>query len=105
MKIINKFNVNKKKIYYEANKEYILKKKHKKYNEDNKQYLLEKRRINYETNKEVIHEKIKEYREANKDKIKENYKKKYTCMSCNCEVLVNGKNRHEKNKKHMDNIT
>jgi len=69
------YNKEKKKEYYEANKEKIKEKK-KDYYEANKEKKKEKRKEYYKANKEQIKEYGKEYYEANKEKKKE-YGKEY----------------------------
>lgn len=57
----------KKKAYYEQNKEYFAKKS-KDYNEQNKDKITEYTKEYYEQNKDQIKKKVKEYRKQNKQK-------------------------------------
>ena len=68
-------NKDKRKKYYEDNKEKILEKK-KKYYEDNKEEINEKDREEYKNNKESENIRSKKYYEKNKDKVIKN-KKEY----------------------------
>ena len=97
----------KKKEYYENNKEILLKKQ-KKYNETNRDIRILKQREYHENNKD----KAKEYYEKNKDIISEKKKiiyeqnkEKYNepiiceCEYCNCLTSLNNIKRHQKTKK------
>ena len=95
----------KKKEYYENNKEILLEKQ-KKYNETNRDIRILKQREYHENNKD----KAKEYYEKNKDIIsekkkiiyeqnKEKYNEPIICEYCNCLTSLNNIKRHQKTKK------
>jgi len=67
------FEKDKKKLYYQDNKEQISEKK-KIYYKDNKDQIKEQKKIYHEKNKEQINEKKKIYREKNKEQISEKHK-------------------------------
>ena len=46
----------------------------------------------------------KQYREDNKDKINLRRKIKITCNICNCKIRKNDFRKHERTKKHKDNL-
>jgi len=85
----------------------------------NKDRLQIKFKNKYNENKIEICAKVKEYSKANVDKIRERKKqyalnqgkakilaqraKAYHCTSCNCEVKVDKRNRHNSTIKHIDN--
>jgi hypothetical protein len=75
-----------------THKEYYEKKKEK-----NKEYNKEYRKNNIEK----IKEKKKEYYEKNKEKISQKNKKTYYCESCEKELLLINKLRHEKSFSHI----
>ena len=106
------------KIYRKENKEKI-NNLTSKWRKENKNYLKEYRKNHYHKNKEKNtlqnkiyrennREKIKEihkrYREKNKEKIRENTKQKVKCNVCDCMIRKCGIRRHEKSKKHINNL-
>ena len=77
-----------KKVYYEKNKESIIKKR-KEYREENKESIAEKARIKYEKNKQSINEKAKE---------------KVGCRICKSMIRRYDFAAHTKTKKHQSNL-
>jgi hypothetical protein len=96
----NKEQLEKKKIYNEANKEKILE-YGKMYRKKNKKKLLEKKKEYYETNKEEILEKTKERHKKNKKEITEKRKEKVRC-ECGSILRKSDMSRHQKTKKHQE---
>ena len=76
VKKYNDSTKNRRKDYYEDNKEEILSKR-KDYYESNKDKFKEQSKSYYEDNKEEIKNQVKSYRESNLDKIKERNKNYY----------------------------
>lgn len=91
--VINPFRVAAfyRKKYYIQNKERI-----NQYQEDNRDHILERKKHYRNLNKD----KIKEYR----DKHAEYYKEKIKCEVCKCEFRRAGISRHNKTKKHLENV-
>ena len=77
------------KVYYEANKEDIIKKVH--------EYAA--------THKEDISKRSKNYREVHKEQIKARKSKVCICEICNREYTHDHKARHERTKVHLNQIT
>jgi hypothetical protein len=84
----NKEAISKKgKKYYKKNKK-IINKKSKKYYESNKETIIENHKKYYEDNKEIINKKSRNYYDSNKEKIFF-YNKKYCKLKRNNEPLFN----------------
>ena len=91
------------KKYYEENKDKV-RELHKKYSENNKEKIAERYKKWCENNKEKIREQSKKYREENKEKILEYNKQPYTCITCNTTMRKDTKSKHNKTKKHINNL-
>lgn len=106
--------------WYNDNCEYM-KQKAKEYRKANKQAISNRRKqlrriqVNrlkmsqykkewYNKNKSKFLEKAKDYRDENRSEINEKRRQKYMCETCNCELTVGCKSRHERTKKHQDNL-
>ena len=78
----------------------------KQYYLDNKEKISEQRKTYATNNSEKIQEYKKLYRLNNKEKLTE-YKNTniYTCVLCKQCLTEQNKNRHEKTKKHLKNLT
>ena len=87
--------IERKKEYYERNKDKISKQK-KGYNEVNK----EKRKVHYEANKVKISVQDKERYERNKDNILEKLSQQITC-ECGCIIRKSSLIEHRKSQKHL----
>jgi hypothetical protein len=92
------------KTQQERQKEEYYKEYKKNYRENNKDFIAEKKKEFYENNKNEINEKCKQYYENNKNEINEKRKEKIIC-ECGCEIRKNDLKRHEKSKKHINNIS
>ena len=93
----------KEKQYYDDNKESIAQKK-KEYYDDNKDILLQKKKEYYDDNKESIAQQQKEYYEDNKESILQKGKEKIECPICNCMITKHVIQRHNRTKKHINNL-
>ena len=91
--------MNKKKKYYEENKD-IINVKCKKYHEKNKEKINEQKKIYREQNKNIINEQRKEKYDENKNKISEQRKEKITC-ECGSIVRKSDIASHRKSLKHI----
>ena len=97
--------------YREDNRE-LLRNREKIYRENNKEKLLEKGKKYREDNRDILRERHKLYRENNREKIREQQrrwekeynKKTYNCLTCNKILTLCNKTRHEKGKKHINNL-
>ena len=81
----------------------------KEYYVQNKDAICESKKEYYEKNKYAICESKKEYYMQNKEKRAE-YNKQYAqesyhCDSCNCDLTLCNKSKHEKTKKHLANVS
>jgi len=94
----------KQKQYYEIYKEEKIKYSKKRYDE-HKDSINIKNKIYREKNKQYYIEYFLKYYEKNKNKILEKNSEKITCEICSCQIRRNFKSRHEKSKKHKDNLT
>jgi group I intron endonuclease len=74
------------------------------YAETHKSDISIKNIVYYEQNKQVICEKVKKYRDANKAKINASQKKLIKCDACNIDILKHHSSRHNKTKKHINNV-
>ena len=106
-----------KKLYYETNKEYIAL-KCKQYRDESKESIAVRGKEYYKNNAEMIKAKAKEYREEHKEEIKETRKMYYqknkeqinqqVNVKVNCECgghyILKVKARHLKSKKHQNYI-
>ncbi|MEY3401624.1 MAG: hypothetical protein RLZZ86_1239 [Cyanobacteriota bacterium] len=100
----NKENVKlRSKQWRENNKERYIETK-KKYCENNKEAVAQRKKNWYEENKEEIIEKSKNNYEKNKEKILERHRQRITCEICKCEIGYYDRHRHNKTKKHQDNL-
>jgi hypothetical protein len=95
------------KKYREANKEELVE-YIKKYREENIEKIREYDRQRYPARKEERAEYSKKYREANKEELAEKQKKygseKIECSICQCLIRRDSLARHNKTKKHQDNL-
>lgn len=87
------------KEYIEQNRDKIREYK-KEYREKNKEKIAERSKKYYEKNRK----KYKKWCDNNKEKIKEYKKQLYTCISCNTTIRKDGKTKHNKTKKHINNL-
>lgn len=96
---------NKKKIaqYYQDTKEHV-KERSAKYYEDNKEHVSERGKIYRENNVENIRENKKQYAEKNKDIIKTKREVNIHCDTCDCDIRIGKKTRHERTAKHINNL-
>jgi len=87
---------------------YIPGRTRKEHYEDNKEKLLENRKKYHEENKEHDKELCKKYYKDNKEKLLENSKKRgQIIINCPCGCIyksLNVKARHERTKKHIENM-
>jgi len=90
------------KEYYEENKEKI-KQIQKRYCEENDEKLKETQKKYREVNKEKLNKISRIYRESHLNEIKEKSKKEVIC-SCGYCYTIQHKARHEKTKRHIDNM-
>jgi hypothetical protein len=86
-------------IEYDSQKEYM-----KQNYANNKKYHSKQRKEYYIENKTKLLAQMEKYYNANKETIREKQKKKYTCEVCNIELVKRQKRRHEKTKRHQDNL-
>tara|TARA_R110002073_G_scaffold64944_1_gene162510 strand:- start:8492 stop:9175 length:684 start_codon:yes stop_codon:yes gene_type:complete len=93
----------KRKEYRKNNKESIAQQK-KEYYDDNKDILLQKKKEYYDDNKESIAQQQKEYYEDNKESILQKGKEKIECPICNCMITKHVIQRHNRTKKHINNL-
>jgi hypothetical protein len=101
-----------KKIEGRTHKEYLVANKDKmgKYIKEYREANKDKKAKHDKEYREANKDKIKEYREANKDKkakhdkLKDKRSQKYTCEVCDKETLYIHKARHERSKKHLQNL-
>ncbi len=70
---------------------------------NNKEKILERNKQYRDSNKEEIKQHQKQFREQNKEKIKQQKSRPWNCQICNCNVAIDGKARHCKTKKHLEN--
>lgn len=74
------------------------------YYEDNKHNILEQVKQNYEQNKDNKLQQMKQYYEQNKEKLLEQMKQPKHCDDCNCEIRKSDFKKHERSKKHINNL-
>lgn len=72
----------------------------KEYRQNNKKYWKEYR----QNNTDKLTGYHKEYKKNNKEKIREYRKNPYTCITCNKTMTKGNKYKHEKTKKHLQNL-
>ncbi len=105
----DKEELHKKERFYIENTENCINKmipsrSQKEYYEDNKVVVAKKRQQYYEANKSTLKVKKAVYRTVNAEKLKQQRRKVCICQTCNCEYIHDNKARHERSKKHQDNL-
>lgn len=100
----HKMELSEKQKKYREEYKMELAEKQKKYRETHKEELTKSKKSYYERNKSEINRKNKEWVNRNKDKVLLKNKEKYECV-CGSFVLLYGKARHERSKKHQDFVT
>lgn len=89
---------------YRENNPEVIKQRKKDYYENNKEKIAEYKKAYQEANKDELNKKAIEYYEKNKAAILERLKQPVRCEVCQCEVTKSNFNRHNKSKKHKDNL-
>ena len=92
-----------KKNWYEENLDYC-KEKNRKYKEENLDKIKENNKKYYDENLDKIKENKKKYYEKNSDCFKEKNRITINCEICNCIITKCNLTRHEKSKKHLNNL-
>ena len=76
----------------------------KEWGKDNIEKLREQRNRWYKDNRDKTLERQKKRYEDNKDKIEKHSKQPYICITCNTTMRKGSKYKHEKTKKHINNL-
>jgi Uri superfamily endonuclease len=90
------------KEYYQDNLDKILEKQ-KQYNKDNADNISKYHKQYYQDNADNISKNQKQYRQENADKILEKKAEKVIC-ECGCEISRGCLSRHQKTKKHINQL-
>lgn len=111
------WKIDNKDILKEKRKQYNIKNRPNRiqYDIDNKDKLQQYRIVNkdklnqcstqwYIDNKDKIKDSRKQYYAKNKDKIEQKCKAPYTCDVCNITMRRDSRSKHNKTKKHLDNL-